>query len=190
MGKDPQKEKELKRNYPTLTRREFSSGGVVFKKLKTRNSRFKVLWLVTKSKPSRKYPGDIWRLPKGWIDDTDQGKKPGPLASGEKRATESDLREAALREVEEEAGVRAKIVAKIGTEKFFFKTGKETVLKFVTFYLMEWVSDLPEGFGPETQKIKWLKYKEAKKRLTYAGEVRILAKAKEFLDKGVGRNLV
>ena len=44
--------------------REFSAGGVVFKKAKS-----KVLWLVAKSSPSKKYPGDIYRLPKGWVDD-------------------------------------------------------------------------------------------------------------------------
>lgn len=170
--------------------REFSAGGVVFKQLKTQNSKLKTLWLVTKSTPSGTHPGDIWRLPKGWLDDTNQGKSPGPLASGEKRATEADLQEAALREVEEEAGVRAKVVAKVGTEKFFFKSGKKTVLKFVTFYLMEWVCDLAEGFGPETERVEWLDFKQARERLTHKGEKEILDKAKTLLDRGVKADLL
>ena len=72
--------------------REFSSGGVVFKKIKD-----KVLWLVTSSTPSPEIPKSYWRFPKGHID------------SGE------SVERAAVREVKEEGGVEATIVNKIGT---------------------------------------------------------------------------
>ena len=139
--------------------REFSSGGVVFKKGKGG-----VLWLVAKNNPSELYPEDWWRLPKGWI-----GNK-------------EDTKEAALREVREEGGVQAKIVSKVGTIKFFFNSkDRGRILKFVTFYLMEWEKDLPEGFDFETSEVLWLPFSQAYERLSFAGEKEILKKAKDLL---------
>lgn len=139
--------------------REFSSGGVVYKKEGN-----KTLWLVTKSAVSDLYPKAVWRLPKGWID--------------EGESTE----EAALREVREEGGVGAEIIQKIETVKYFFVTPDKTkILKFVTFYLMRWKKDLPQGFDGETSKIVWLPYQEAYKKLSFSGEKEVLEKAKELL---------
>lgn len=135
--------------------REFSSGGVVFKKNK---------WLVTKSSVSNLYPKSVWRLPKGWID------------KGE--TTE----ETATREVKEEGGVEAKIIKKIETIKYFYNTpdnGK--VLKFVTFFLMEWTKDLEEGFGDETSEIIWVPFEKAYKLLIFSGEKQILKKAQSLI---------
>ncbi|MFC1625602.1 NUDIX domain-containing protein [Patescibacteria group bacterium] len=153
---------------------ELSSGGVVYKKDKA-----KVLWLVTKSSSNSKAFGSIWRLPKGRLDDI--GSQPGPLATGAKKATEAEIKSAALKEVEEEGGVRAKIVKKIGTERYFFVFNNQKYLKFVTFYLMVWQKDLPQGFSFETSEIAWLSFDEAYKKLSYAGEKSVLKKAKDLL---------
>ena len=135
--------------------REFSSGGVVYKKDK---------WLVTRSAPSEIYPKSVWRLPKGWVDKDESAE------------------EAALREVKEEGGVEAKVIKKIETVKYFFTTpNKDKVLKFVTFYLMEWIRDLPEGFGEETSEIAWLSFEEAYTKLSFSGEKQVLKKAKKLL---------
>ena len=166
-------------------KREFSAGGVLFKK--TRN---KVLWLVAKSSPSEKFPGEFWRLPKGWLDDEDGRIYPGPLATGKRKASEEEIRNAALREVREEAGVEAKILDKIGTESYFTSTVQGRVIKFVTFFLMEWVKDLPEGFGPETAGINWLPHKKAKEKLSREREQGILQKAKDKLEQGIQENLI
>ena len=156
--------------------REFSAGGVVYKKEKG-----EVLWFVTKSTPSEVIPQSRWRLPKGRLDDNGDSKTAGPLGSGKKKATEEQIKDAALREVGEEGGIAAKIVEKIGTEKYFFNLGEQKYLKFVTFYLMEWVADLPEGFDFETSEVAWLTFPEARKRLSYSNEKKILDKAKELL---------
>lgn len=141
--------------------REFSAGGVVFRDNK---------WLITLSAASDLYPKQVWRLPKGRID--------------ENETTEVT----ALRETKEEGGVEAKIVKKIETTKYFFtaldkarlrRQGK--VLKFVTFYLMEWKKDLPEGFDGETSEIAWLPYDEAYKKLSFSGEKQILKKARAMV---------
>lgn len=154
--------------------REFSSGGVVYKKKKST-----VLWLIRRTVASKLFPNPYWMLPKGWIDDEGAGI-PGPMASGKIKADEASLQKAALREVQEEGGVDAKIIKKIGTVKYFYKhpeNGK--VLKFVTFYLMEWVADLPNGFDGETSEISWLPNDEAYAKLSFQREKDILKKAEE-----------
>lgn len=165
-------------------KREFSAGGAVFKEKGEQ-----VLWLVTKSSPSKLYPKSYWRLPKGKLDDQD-GDMSGPLARGERKATEDEIQKAALKEVEEEGGVDAKIVKKIGTESYFFTLSGKKYLKFVTFYLMSWLKDLPEGTTFETEEVAWLPYKDARKKLKHSGEKKILDKAKEVLESGVQESLV
>jgi len=158
--------------------REFSSGGIVFKKEED-----EVLWLVAKTATSKFYPKPIWRLPKGWIDDAGRGI-PGPMASGKIKADEESLQTNALREVREEGGVEAKILKKIGSIKYFYTfPGRGRILKFVTFYLMEWRRDLPEGFDYETSEVAWLPYDEARKILYSGGEKQMLKKAKDLLTE-------
>ena len=177
MGKNTQSQKTGSSDVLTSSMlRQFSSGGVVFKKDKG-----SILWLVTKSTTSDLYPDAVWRLPKGWIDN-DAPDIPGPMASGRKKADEVSLQNAALREVSEEGGVEAKIIGKIETIKYVFNTpdmGK--ILKFVTFYLMELVKELPEGHDDETSEVAWLTFDEAKKRLSFSGEKQILSKAQDRL---------
>ncbi len=177
MGKNTQSQKTGSSDVLTSSMlRQFSSGGVVFKKDKG-----SILWLVTKSTTSDLYPNAVWRLPKGWIDN-DAPDIPGPMASGRKKADEVSLQNAALREVSEEGGVEAKIIEKIETIKYVFNApdmGK--ILKFVTFYLMELVKELPEGHDDETSEVDWLTFEEAKKRLSFSGEKQILSKAQDRL---------
>ena len=169
MGKNAQ-------NQTVLISREFSSGGVVFKKKDG-----EVLWLVRKTAPSILYPKVYWMLPKGRIDDTPDDK-PGPMASGKVRADEKSLQAAALREVEEETGVEAKIVNKIGTIKYSFTDpNKGKIFKFVTYYLMERIKDLPQGFDKETSEVAWQEYQEAYKTLSFSNEKEALERAKELL---------
>jgi len=165
VGKDTQ-------NQIVLTTREFSSGGVVF-----RNNE----WLITRSSKSKLYPKAVWRLPKGWIDNITPDV-PGPMASGKVKADEESLQKGALREVREEGGVEAKIIKKIGTEKYFFNApDKSRILKFVTFYLMQWMKDLPGGFDEETSEVAWLSFDEAYQKLSFPGEKQMLKKAKDSL---------
>ena len=169
MGKDTQQK--------TTILREFSAGGAVFKK-----ENGSMLWLVAKNTPSELFPNEIWRLQKGWIDDRDGGKNPGPISSGEVKATEEDLQTGALREVREEGGVIAKIIKKIATSKYFMNSTRGPVMKFVTFYLMEYVSQAPEGYGFETSEVLWLKLPEAIQKVTHANEKEILKKAEKLVS--------
>jgi len=128
---------------------------------------------VRATSPSELFPKSYCALPKGHIDDGET------------------IEVAAVREVMEETGIEAKIVAKIGTIKYFYKHPENgTVLKFVTFYLMEYVKDLPDGHDFETAKIFWLPFDKAYKKLSFGGEKEILKKAKELLEQGTQPSLV
>jgi len=163
---------------PGAVTREFSSGGVVFKKEKDQT-----LWLVRATVPNDLFPKVYWALPKGWIDDSDTWRVPGPITRGKIKATEEDLQKTAIREVKEEGGVEAKIVEKVGTERYFYNHPENgNILKFVTFYLMEFVKDLPDGHDEETSEVVWLPFEEAYKKLSFGGEKQILKKASEALS--------
>jgi 8-oxo-dGTP pyrophosphatase MutT (NUDIX family) len=136
-------------------KREFSAGGVVFRKEPEG-----ILWLVVKPKGNNR-----WRLPKGWIE-------PG----------ESSL-EAAKREAREEGGIEAEVLGKIGNEKYFFIQDKQKIFKTVTFYLMEYIQEAREGFSWETEEIDWLPFKEAKERLAFEKEKEILEKGRKILGE-------
>jgi 8-oxo-dGTP pyrophosphatase MutT (NUDIX family) len=180
-------EKRASKQKKATVSREFSSGGVVFQRRGENN----VLWLITRSTPSAEYPGAFWRLQKGWLDDIEGGKKPGPLASGKEKASEKDLQKAALREVSEEGGVSAEIVNKLHTERYFYANKKgQKIMKFVSFYLMEWVGDTSEGPGFETSEVKWLPYAEARKLLSHSGEKKVLDEANELLNSGIQSSLI
>jgi 8-oxo-dGTP pyrophosphatase MutT (NUDIX family) len=179
MGKDTQlKEARGSALLKTKVVREFSSGGVVFKKEKG-----KILWLITATNPNKLFPNVAWRLPKGWIDN-ESAHVPGPMASGKIKADEASLQESALREVSEEGGVEAEIIQKIGSQKYFFKhPTRGQILKFITFYLMEYIRDLPDGHDDETSEVLWLTFKEAYKKLSFGTEKQILNKANEALSQ-------
>jgi 8-oxo-dGTP pyrophosphatase MutT (NUDIX family) len=97
------------------------------------------------------------------------------------KASEEDLISTALREVREEGGVEAKIIKKIGTAKYFSVSSRGKVLKFVTFYLMEFIRDLPEGFDFETSEVAWLPFNEAFDRISRDHEKQMLVKAQDLL---------
>jgi len=137
-------------------RREFSAGGIVFKK-----QNGQIVWLIRRPAPNPQYRGNLgWSFPKGWVD------------KGEK------LEEAATREVKEEGGVVAKVISKLQTLKIFFTDQNgEKVMKFITYFVMEYVSDTPEGFGWETAEAKWMAVTETQNLLIHKNEKELLVQA-------------
>jgi len=100
-------------------------------------------------------------LPKGLIDE------------GEK------AEETALREVEEETGIKAKIIETIKpAEKYTYTFEGKKIFKIVQYYLMEYVSGDVKDHDWEMEEVKWLGFEEAKKRLDFSGQKKILAQAR------------
>jgi 8-oxo-dGTP diphosphatase len=158
--------------------RQFSAGGVVYKKMEG-----KLLFLLCKSSSSSAfYSKNPWYLPKGWLDDAELGQ-PGPFTLGLKKATSTEVEQSALREVREEAGVEARIMQRLGNVQFFFINElHEKVFKTVIFFLMEYVSELSGGFGSETSEVKWVDLGQAHDLLkSRKGEYELLVKASTLI---------
>jgi len=139
--------------------RQFSAGGAVFKKEDRQ-----ILWLLIKPKPSKEFPSNSsWRLPKGLLEE------------GEKSI------EAAVREVEEETGVKAKIIQKIETGSWFFVLNKERIFKTATYFLMEAIEENNRHDQLEVEEVAWFPANQALEKITLKRERQILRKAQDFL---------
>ena len=155
--------------------REFSAGGVVL------NSH-KAGWQVAvieprrepasdKNSPRRRKPVPVLALPKGLVD---QGEK---------------AEETAVREVREETGVEARLVAKLADIKYFYVrtwSDKQRVFKIVSFFLLLYrsgkIGEISEDMRIEVERALWLPLEEAAERLTYKGEREVLRKALQYLQ--------
>ncbi len=140
-------------------RREFSAGGVVLRRLRGR-------WMLAAIRPTGKEPG-LWALPKGLIG---PGEKPD---------------ETALREVEEETGVEARLVAKLGDIRYVYTWAGERVFKIVSFYLVRYRRGRLGAIAPEQEievaEARWLPLEEAPRLLAYRGEREMAEKALAFI---------
>jgi 8-oxo-dGTP pyrophosphatase MutT (NUDIX family) len=108
-------------------------------------------------------PDGLWALPKGRVD---EGESPEA---------------AALREVTEETGARARSLGKLGDVRYVYTWEGERIFKIVSFYLVRYVSgrlgDVPEEFRHEVAAVRWLPLDEAPRLLAYGGERDIAKKA-------------
>jgi len=140
-------------------KKENSAGGVVYKK---EDSAFFIL-LINPREPNFGPPRDYWSFPKGHIDE------------GENKE------QAAVREVREEAGINAKIIEKLGTEKYFVNASYGKFLKFVDYYLMEYIDGDTEDHDKEVAEARWVEIGEAEKMLKFEHDKEVFNRAKKKL---------
>jgi len=150
---------------------ERSAGGIVYKIEKNQ-----ALWLVIKTlakkQSNNRGPGQqrtIYKFPKGHLKDNEV------------------LKQAALREVEEEGRIKSKIMSKIGSNDYIIwdKIQKRKIIKKVTFFLMEYVeqSNLKYYDSEVVLEREWYGFEEAAHRLAFDSEKVLLKKAKIKLDE-------
>ena len=143
--------------YKVPVRREFSAGGVVVRRLKGR-------YVMAAIRPAGK-PEGTWALPKGLIAPGEQAER------------------TALREVEEETGVEATPVEKLGDVRYVYTWAGERVFKVVSFFLFRYRSgrlgDIRPEHAHEVAETRWLPLNEAPRLLAYKGEREMAAKALE-----------
>jgi 8-oxo-dGTP pyrophosphatase MutT (NUDIX family) len=156
--------------------REISAGGVVIRK---RNE----AWWMAAIEPAGEAPPSaaapkmsprkakpVLALPKGLVD---PGEKPA---------------ETALREVFEETGVVADLVAKLDDIKYVYSRSwgdGQRVFKIVSFYLMLYRSGRINQIAPEMRievaRATWIPLEEASKLLAYKGEKQMVQRALDYL---------
>lgn len=124
---------------------EISAGGIVFKK------NGKIVWLICQHSQHKG-----WVFPKGLIGDTNK---------------DEPMEDAALREVEEEGGVKAKIITPLSNSiEYFYKLNGKTIKKTVHYFLMEYLSGDPKNHDSEMTDAKFVTIDEAKKTLTFESD--------------------
>jgi 8-oxo-dGTP diphosphatase len=139
-----------------MTKREFSSGGVIIKKSK---ERLGVLLI--------KDGYGHWTWPKGNIE---KGEAP---------------QEAAVREIREEVGLgKLKLLDKIANAQYFYRLKGTLVFKTVHIYLFEAEgNECLKVLKSEIEDAAWFPPAEALKRIEYRGSKEILKKAIDRFKK-------
>lgn len=146
--------------------REFSSGGVVVRRMRGR-------WWIAAIEPQRhdESPGVV-ALPKGMID------------HGESAA------QTAIREVHEETGIRGELITKLDDIKYFFVRtwgDRQRVFKVVSFFLLRYVSgridDVSHAMREEVRRALWIPLDAAPQQLSYQGERQMAERAQQYLSE-------
>ncbi len=143
------------------SRNEVSAGGVVFR---LRDGGIVDVALILTHERR-------WQLPKGWIDD---GESP---------------EQTAVREVREEAGVSAEIVAPLGLIEYRYVSTYDAeparVHKRVHMFLLRHLDGSTDDHDDEVLEARWVEIGEAEAMLSFKDERRMMAKAREALARVV-----
>ncbi|OGD92243.1 hypothetical protein A3D07_00320, partial [Candidatus Curtissbacteria bacterium RIFCSPHIGHO2_02_FULL_42_15] len=140
-------------------KRIFSAGGIVIRKsIKGTKSTKGIKGVEVLVTQHSKHKG--WDFPKG-----------------HREIYESE-EQTALREVEEETGVKAEILERVGETKYFYYEEGEKVLKTVAFYLMKYISQGEATTAFEVSGTKWLPPDEVESQLTFKDTKALWQKAK------------
>ncbi|OGH38964.1 MAG: hypothetical protein A3B44_03620 [Candidatus Levybacteria bacterium RIFCSPLOWO2_01_FULL_38_21] len=136
---------------------EFSAGGVVYKKDDSKMS-------ILVAQHSQHHG---WVFPKGIIGD---------------RHKRESKEETALREVEEETGIKGKIIESLQPVTYWYNLKGEKIKKTVYYFLMSFVSGDIKGHDYEMEDVKWLPIEEVKNKLTYKSDKEVWTQAVKILN--------
>ena len=112
----------------------------------------------------------MWSLPKGHVE---SGETP---------------EQAAVREVEEETGIRGSVLAPLGTIDFWFVAEQRRVHKTVHHYLLLADGGELSDADVEVVAVAWVPLADVASRLAYDDERRLLARVDDLLAEGDGRS--
>jgi len=107
----------------------------------------------------------VWSLPKGHVEEGET------------------VEEAALREVQEETGLVADIVAPLGIIDFWFAVEDRRIHKTVHHFLMRYTSGMLSDEDPEVVEVAWVDFEDVPARLAYRDERRLVNKARGMLGE-------
>ncbi|MEV5711451.1 NUDIX domain-containing protein [Actinoallomurus sp. NPDC052274] len=105
----------------------------------------------------------LWSLPKGHLE------------------ADETIEEAAVREVEEETGIRGRIIAPLGSVDYWFSVDRRRVHKTVHHHLLIAVGGTLSDGDAEVAEVAWVPLAEVAGRLAYADEQALVAKVPELL---------
>jgi 8-oxo-dGTP pyrophosphatase MutT (NUDIX family) len=105
----------------------------------------------------------LWSLPKGHVENGETAE------------------DAAVREVEEETGIRGVVVAPLGTIDYWFVAENRRIHKTVHHYLLEASGGELSDEDVEVDEVAWVPLDELTSHLAYAGERRLAETAADLL---------
>ncbi len=141
------------------TRFAVSAGGVVVR----RRGR---TWQTVLASRRTKSGELVWGLAKGQIEEGESPEK------------------AALREVEEETGISARVREPLQDISYWFVWGGDRVKKTVHFFLMEATGGDVSRHDREMEEVRWFPLDEAIRLAAYGSERDVLERAAERLEDG------
>ncbi|MDP9398032.1 MAG: NUDIX hydrolase, partial [Actinomycetota bacterium] len=105
----------------------------------------------------------LWSLPKGHVE------------AGE------TAEQTAVREVEEETGIRSRVLAPLGVTDYWFVAENRRIHKTVHHYLLEAAGGELSDEDVEVTAVAWVPLGEVRARLAYDGERRLVDAATQLL---------
>lgn len=141
--------------YNLSMKEEFSAGGVVYKGS-----------LILLGQHSGHHG---WVFPKGLIGD-----------HIEKESKE----ETAVREVQEETGILARIQKPLTPVEFWYEFENQKIKKTVYYYVMEYVSGDTTNHDWEMENVAWLPMDQVAERLTYPTDKKVWEEASQLMANG------
>ena len=152
--------KDPSRDRNVRTLEQVSAGGVVFR-FEDPVAEIAIVRIV---------PDLRWQLPKGLID-------PGETIEG-----------AALREVREESGIIAELIAPIETIEYWFLAERDgerlRYHKFVHFFLMRYIGGDVADHDHEVDEARWVTVETAVSMLEFKSERDVVTKAAAMIEDG------
>lgn len=140
-------------------KQDISSGGIVIK-----NVSQSIQVLVVQNHRKSRSDEYWWGFPKGHLE------------------ADETSEQAAVREVEEETGIKAGILDKIGESKYIITMGGEKINKTVIIYLMNYISGEPVPQESEVAAVRWMDSSMALQTLTFKNDQILLKKALETVN--------
>lgn len=136
---------------------EFSAGGIVVKK--ENNTTYILL--------AQHAQHHGWVFPKGLIGDTHKNEK---------------KEETAVREVEEETGVLAKLGVSLTPVTYWYQFEGEKRKKRVYYFLMEYISEDSAKKDDEMENVEWVPVEKVQEKLTYPSDKNVWKEAKKLIQ--------
>lgn len=140
---------------------QLSAGGIVYKKKRKSSPENEKLWLICQHSQHKG-----WVFPKGLVGDHNLNEA---------------VEQAALREVQEEGGIDAKIVyPQPIITNYQFKWKDQLIKKTVHYFLMEYISGDPKDHDWEMTDAKFVNEDQVRKTLSYESDREAFGKVLEL----------
>lgn len=148
------------------TMREFSAGGLIWRRQHP-GAKAEVVLV----KPAGK---ETWVMPKGGLE------------------SKETVEQAAMRECEEETGLRVSLDRPLGQVAYFYARRESPngplyrIFKRVSFFLMRHQGGDPAQHDDEIQEVKWFAIDDAVRKASHRNERELIVKAVGLLDQAGG----